>query len=199
MIRAVVTGSFVVILMGLQGCVQSPTKLSDPVDIALKTCGMGISTQSANVFKAAYELAQKKGSVDFSATMSQGIDTQEATVLKQLGDKSPDSTKAILGEIKNVRECVISQSALLRPPSRLDLLEQCRLNVQNRLSPPGPVVLGTLRFWTQSPNDPEYKYDTPVMRGIFDVGGADSFPVREKCDIRGGRLQDVVDLKPTDV
>lgn len=197
MVRTIVAGS--VALIGLLGCVQSPTKLTDPVDIALKTCGMGISTQSAFVFKAAYELAQKTGSVDFSATMSQGIDTQEASVLKQLGDKSPDSTKAIVEEIRNVRECVISQSTLLRPPSRLDLLEQCRLNVQNRISPPGNTSWGTLRLWTQSPDDPEYKYDMPVMHGVFDNGGANSFPVREKCDIRGGKLQDVVDLKPTDV
>jgi hypothetical protein len=172
--------------------------MAAPIDLALETCGMGLNTQSAYVFKAAYDIAAKKSSSDFGLTMSRSVDTQEASVLKQLGDKSPDSTKVIIGEIQSMRNCVIAQSAALRQPSRLELLEQCRVNVQDRISPPGQGHFGTLRAWSQLTDDPEYRYDTPVMAGYYDTGGVSSFVVREKCDIRGGRLQDVVDLKPRD-
>lgn len=179
----------------LQGCASSYTE-TDPVNIALKTCAMGLSTQTAYVFKAAYEIASKKGAAEFSSTMNQSVDTQEHALLAQLGDKSPESTKAILKEISNVRECVIAQSSMLRPASRPELLEQCRLNIQQRISPPGPVSHGTLRFWTQLPDDPKYKKDMPVMAGHFDNGGR-GFDVKAQCDISGGRLQDVIDLEPT--
>lgn len=182
-------------LILMQGCVSSYTE-TDPVNIALKTCGMGLSTQTAYVFRAAYEIAEKKGATEFSSTMSQSVDTQESSLLKQLGDKSPESTKAILDEIRNVRACVITQSAQLRPASRLELLEQCRLNIQQRISPPGRVIYGTLRYWTQVPSDPKYKKEAPIMAGHFDNGGR-GFPVKAQCDISGGRLQDVIDLEPT--
>lgn len=185
-----------IIFTCIQGCAQSQTKLTDPVNTALKICGMGLSTQTAYVFKAAYEISAKKSSSDFGLTMSQSVDTQEATLLKQLGDKSSDSTKAIIGEIDHLRQCVIAQSAALRPASRLELLEQCRLDVQHRISPPGLVQYGILREWTQLTDDPEYRHDIPVMGGLFDTGGDSSFPVREQCDIRNGRLQNVTNLKP---
>jgi hypothetical protein len=150
---------------------------------------MGLSSQTAYVFKTAYEIAVKKSSADFSLSMNQSVDTQEASLLKQL-DKSPESTKAILGEVKSFRECVIAQSAALRPASRLDLLEQCRLNIQGRLSPPGNTSYGTLRYWNQRPKDPRYTYDVPIMGGVFDNGPG--FPVLVQCDIRDGNLQDAM-------
>lgn len=173
----------------VQGCSHSAVE-TDPVNTALKSCGMGLSTQTAYVFKTAFEVAQKKGAADFSLNMNQSVDTQEASLLKQM-DKSPESTKAILGEVKSFRECVIAQSSALRPATRLDLLEQCRVNMQNRISPPGNVSYGTLRYWNQRPNDPRYTYDTPIMGGIFDNGGP-GFPVLVQCDIRNGKLQDVI-------
>ena len=170
------------------GCSHSAIE-TDPVNSALKSCGMGLSSQTAYVFKTAYEIAVKKSSADFSLSMNQSVDTQEASLLKQL-DKSPESTKAILGEVKSFRECVIAQSAALRPASRLDLLEQCRLNIQGRLSPPGNTSYGTLRYWNQRPKDPRYTYDVPIMGGVFDNGPG--FPVLVQCDIRDGNLQDAM-------
>lgn len=111
----------------------------------------------------------EKGAADFSLSMNQSVDTQEASLLKQM-DKSPESTKAILGEVKSFRECVIAQSSALRPATRLDLLEQCRVNMQNRISPPGNVSYGMLRYWNQRPNDPRYTYDTPIMGGFLIMG-----------------------------
>ncbi|WP_460368926.1 hypothetical protein ACOYXF_23790 [Pseudomonas sp. Tul1A2] len=175
----------------IQGCSHSPVE-TDPVNSALKSCGMGLSTQTAYVFKTAFEVAEKKGSADFSLSMNQSVDTQEASLLKQM-DKSPDSTKAILGEVKSFRECVIAQSAALRPASRLDLLEQCRVNIQNRISPPGNTSYGTLRYWNQRPKDPRYTNDVPIMGGIFDNGPG--FPVLVQCDIRNGKLQDAMAIE----
>lgn len=186
-----------VLIVGLSACAPASTRLTDPVDIALKTCGLGINTQSAYVFKVAYEVAAKKSSVEFDNTMNQSIDTQEAAILKTLGGKSPDATQAVIGEIKDLRSCVIAQVSVLRPTSRPELLEQCRQDVQRRISPPGTTQYGTLRAWNQLVDDKEYRADEPVMEGLFDTGGTSSFRVKARCDIRKGRLNDVVGLDPT--
>ncbi|MFC2974636.1 hypothetical protein ACFOJE_20805 [Azotobacter bryophylli] len=178
----------------LQSCTSTPAE-TDPVNIALKSCGMGLSTQTTYIFKTAFAVANKKGGVEFSNTMNNSVDMQESALLKQLSDKSAESTKAILAEIKDVRECVIMQSAQLRPASRTELLERCREDLQQRISPRGNISYGTLRLWTQQRDDPRYKKDMPVMAGHFDNGGA-GFAVKAQCDIRGGTLQEVIDLNP---
>ena len=191
------------VAVATSACAPTPTRLTDPVDVALKTCGLGISTQSANVFKAAYEIAAKKSSVEFNRTMSQSIDTQEAVVLKAIGEKSPEAAKGVLAEIKDMRECVLSQTSALRPASRLDLLEQCRKDVEHRISPDPNIHEGALKYWTQMVDDKAYRADMPVMRGRFEsIGGGGlfgdtSFDVKARCDIRGDRLNNVVDLDPS--
>lgn len=94
-----------IVTVAVAACAPAPMRPTDPVDIALKTCGLGVSMQSANVFKAAYEIAAKKSSVEFNRTMSQSIDTQEAVVRKAIGEKSPEAANAVLVEIKDMREC----------------------------------------------------------------------------------------------
>ena len=183
--------------LGLTACAPAPTRLTDPVDLALKTCGLGISEQSASVFKVAYEIAVKKSSVEFNTTMSQSIDTQEAAILKALGAKSPDAAKVVVDEIKDMRACVLTQASALRPVSRTDLIEQCRQDVQRRISPPGPIQYGTLRAWSQLPDDRAFRADIPVMEGFFDTGGGTGYRVKARCDIRGNHLNDVVDMDPT--
>jgi hypothetical protein len=185
------------LLAELSACASTSTQLTDPMDIALKTCGLGINTQSAYVFKVAYEVAAKKSSIEFDNTMSQSIDTQYAAILKALGGKSPDATQAVITEIKDLRSCVIGQVSSLRPLSRPELLEQCRQDVQRRISPPWPTQYGTLRAWNQLIDDKQYRADEPVMTGFFDTGGDTGYRVKAKCDIRKGRLNDVVGLDPT--
>lgn len=201
--KFVAYGFVVCLSTGLTACAPAPTHMTDPVDIALKTCGLGVSTQSANVFKAAYEIAAKKSSVEFNRTMSQSIDTQEAVVLKAIGEKSPEAAKAVLAEIKDMRECVLSQASALRPSSRQDLLEQCRKDVEHRISPDPNVHEGTLRYWSQVVGDKAYRADMPVMHGTYEkIGGGTlfgdtSFDVKAQCDIRNGRLNNVIDLDPS--
>lgn len=183
-------------------CAPVAPRTTDPVDLALKTCGLGVSTQSANVFKAAYEVAAKKSSVEFNRSMSQSIDTQEAVVLKAIGEKSPDAAKAVLAEIKDLRECVLTQTSELRPSSRMELLEQCRKDIEHRISPDPNIHDGSLRYWTQAVDDKDYRADMPVMHGIYErIGGgwmsdSSSNEIKARCDIRNGRLNDVIDLRP---
>lgn len=67
----------------LQGCTSTPVE-TDPVNIALKSCGMGLSTQTTYIFKTAFAVANKKGGVEFSNTMNNSVDMQESALLKQL-------------------------------------------------------------------------------------------------------------------
>jgi len=92
---------------------------------------------------------------------------------------------------------MVRMAGSLRPPTRPDLLELCRQDVQRRISPAGPIQYGTLRGWGQLVDDSAYRTDIPVMHGLFDTGGNSSYRVKVKCDIRGNRLNDVVDMDPT--
>jgi hypothetical protein len=180
------------LIIGLTGCANQLSRESRAVDLALKTCGNGLSTQSAYVFKAAYEMADKKSGADFGLTMSNSIETQVGVLLKQIssGDAS-GSAPGVLAEVGRVRECVIQQASALRPVTRMELIEQCRQVLQDRVSPKGSTRYAVIRNWNPILKDKEYKVDIPIMSAFVDTGGSSSSSVKVKCDISGGVLRDV--------
>ncbi|WP_155412957.1 hypothetical protein [Xanthomonas arboricola] len=124
--------------------------------------------------------------------MSNSIETQAGALLKQIssGDTS-GSTTAVLAEVGRVRECVIQQASALRPVTRMELVEQCRQVLQDRVSPQGPTRYAVIRNWNPILKDREYKGDMPIMSALVDTGGSSSSFVKVKCDISGGVLRDV--------
>ena len=81
---------FVLLLAGaiLGGCAGQRVSSDDPINRALKLCGLGIDAKFADVYKASVNLANKKGSASFGSEVSGAVDTEIGIVLKQSDLKS---------------------------------------------------------------------------------------------------------------
>jgi len=176
--------------VSLISCASQRISSDDPVNRALKICGLGINAKSADAFRAAIDAAEKKG-LSFEAEASQEVETQIGILLKQADLKSDANVRAVAEEMKATRECVVKQVDAARPPTRSDLLEQCRLDVQRRLSPPGPVGYGVVRYWNHS-NPNQASSDIVEMRGLFDTGGNSSEWLLVRCDLSGSRFNEAI-------
>jgi hypothetical protein len=182
----------VLTVIAAAGCASQRVSTDEPVNRALKICGLGIDARSADAFRLAIESAEKKGG-SFETEASNAVQTQVGILLKQAEQKTDASTRAVAEEIKATRECVISQVSASKPATRADLLEQCRLDIERRLSPPGPIKYGTLRGWIHEYSDTQGQdSDFVVMQGMFDTGGCTSTPYKVRCDLRNGRFNEAV-------
>ncbi|NHQ89496.1 hypothetical protein [Janthinobacterium lividum] len=175
----------------LGGCAGQRVSSDDPINRALKLCGLGIDTKSADVYKAAVDFANKKGSVSFGSEVSEAVDTQIGILLKQTDLKSDTGRKDVVDEIQRTRQCVISQVELARPLKKAELLEQCRVDVQRKISPPGNTSSGTLRNWNQASGSFSDS-EIVTMTGLFDTRGSSSFWLKAQCDLRGGTFNEAV-------
>jgi hypothetical protein len=175
----------------LCGCAGQRISTEDPVNRALKLCGLGIDAKSADAYKAAFEFANKKGTASFGSEVSEAVDTQIGILLKQADLKSDVGLKAVAEELKATRQCVIQQVEMVRPAKKADLLEQCRLDVQRKLSPPGMTTYGVLRMWNHASGSLS---DSEIvsMAGMFDTGGSSSSWLKAQCDLRGGTFNESV-------
>jgi len=176
--------------MFLVGCSSQRISMENPVNRALKICGLGIDAKSADAYKAALEFASNKGT-SFGSEASEAIETQIGILLKQADLKSDSGLKIVAEEMKTTRECVIRQVELMRPVKKSALLEQCRLDAQGKISPPGPIQYGVLRNWNQATRALT-DADVVSMVGFFDNRGTTSFSLKVKCDIRGGTFNESV-------
>jgi len=182
--------AFTALSISLIGCASQRISTDEPVNRALKICGLGINAKSADAYKAAFDTADKHG-VSFEAEASQAVETQIGILFKQAEMKSDASIKAVAEEMKATRECVVKQVDAARPATKADLLEQCRLDVQRRLSPPGPIGYGVVRYWNHS-NPNQVGNDIVEMRGLFDTGGNSSARLLVRCDLRGARFNEAI-------
>lgn len=183
----------------VHGCAtQSEERASSTaINQAITMCGIGSESQASTIYKAAFDITRNRaGTLSFETNMAESIKAQQTTLLQSLGEKSPDSTTAIIEEIGRTRECVIAQSRRLLPRTRAEALEDCRLDVQRRISPPGTMQYGVLRYWNQLPDDPDYSSTHPIMSGVFDTGGTSSFSVRVRCEMSNGRFEEALILRP---
>jgi len=176
----------------LGGCAGQRVSSDDPINRALKLCGLGIDAKSADVYKAAVDFANKKGAASFGSEVSEAVDTQIGILLKQTDLKSDTARKDVVDEIQRTRQCVISQVELARPLKKAELLEQCRLDVQRKISPPGSTSYGTLRNWNQASGNFSDS-EIVTMTGFFDTyGSTSSFLLKAQCDLRGGTFNEAV-------
>jgi len=175
----------------LSGCASQRITSEDPVNRALKICGLGIDSKSADAYKAALDFADKKGAASFGSEASEAVNTQIGILLKLADVKSDASLKTVAEELKATRECVVQQVEIVRPAKKSELLEQCRLDVQRKLSPPGAMGSGVVRNWNHASGTLSSS-DIVWMAGMFDTGGSNSFPLRAQCDLQRGTFNESV-------
>ena len=178
---------FAAIFPVIAGCASQRISGEDPVNRALKICGLGIDAKSADAYKAVFDGI--KGTASFVSEASEAVDTQVGILIKQADMKSDPGVRMAAEEMKATRECVVRQVDLTRPASKSELLEQCRLDVQRKISPPGNMQYGVLRNWNQASGKLSDS-DVVIMAGYFDAGGDRSFNLRAKCDVSGGKFNE---------
>lgn len=179
------------LLISLAGCSGlSPYRDVAPVDIALKTCGLGYSTEVGPVFKLAYEYAAAKGSVDFSGQMRENLDTQIASIAKNDAFSKGMDSKDKLALIQKTQDCVIKYTDALRPKTEGELVGACMADLQNRVAGNGkdwPVV----KNWNLLRDHPKTSGNAPIVSAYVDTGGSASYWLKVQCKWHDGRYENL--------
>lgn len=182
-------------LMSL-GCVtQNPYNSSDPVDLALKICGLGYSSDAATLYRGAYQITNKQASAEFETKFGQNLETQMSNMFKNIKPADEGSMKVVSDQIKETRECVLEQINSYREPSRSDLVSQCIADLKRRV---GATDNGYpyIREWTVIENDNRNSKNNLVVGYVFSQGGPD-LSRAIICKIKNNKYDDLtpVELK----
>lgn len=181
----------IIISMMGSGCVtQSPYHSSDPVDQALKVCGLGYSSEAAMLYRGAYQMTNKQASAEFETKFSQNLETQMTSMFKSFKPSDGSSMKIVSEQINESRDCVLSQINSYREPSRSDLVSKCITDFKKRVGDTGngyPYV----RDWTVLENDPRNSRNNLVVGFVFSQGGP-NIPGKIICKIKDNKYDDLI-------
>lgn len=162
------TACFYLVL--LAGCSTPKTfDRGDPIDNALKACGLGYSSEAGGAFRAAYKYADKEGGADFEAKMVEGLDTQIGALGKNEAFNSGVSSSDKIDLIKSTQNCVIKYTETYRPKNQNDLIKECMTDLQKRAAGIGSITMGiTVKNWIVHKNHPKYNEENPVVYAQID-------------------------------
>lgn len=181
----------IVISMTVSGCVtQSPYNSSDPVDQALKVCGLGYSSEAATLYRGAYQMTNKQASAEFETKFSQNLETQLTSMFKSFKPSDGSSMKIVSEQINESRDCVLTQINSYREPSRSDLVSQCITDFKKRVGDIGngyPYV----RDWTVLESDTRNSKNKLVVGFIFSQGGP-NIHGKIICKIKNNKYDDLI-------
>lgn len=173
--------------------VSSVFSSKDPVDTALKACGLGYSAQSAAAFKAAYKYAAREGDAEFTAKWDEFLTTQSMEFIKNSGNSNPELAYK---EISEQRQCVKSYVNVERPVSRSEIVSQCSKDIYDRLSGGGRTVL-SIKQAIVDEKHPSYSEGKLLpLRFIVDQWGPGVSYKIVGCRISDGRYDDLVPIEP---
>jgi hypothetical protein len=165
-----------------------------PVDDALKSCGLGYSSEVGAVFKAAYDISKKTGGVDFKSSLTENLNTQVmAFATNAEVNKSVDGN-ALVSLVKSTQECVINAIDASRPKTRSDFVAECANDLQNKVAGKGkkwPLVKQTFA----ATKHPDFSDDNLLITAFVDHGGRSSYRVLVACSISDNVYQGLDILK----
>lgn len=162
--------SVLFVLIFLAGCSsQSSFDRGDPIDNALKACGLGYSSDVGGAFRAAYEYADKEGKADFEAKMIEGLETQIGSLSKNKTFNQGMSSTDKVDLIKSTQNCVIKYTDTYRPKNRSDLVKECMSDLQQRAMGIGSMrTVITVKNWIVNKDHPNYSDENPVVYAELD-------------------------------
>ena len=176
-------------------CVASnPYKNDDPVDQALKICGLGYSSQAATLYRGAYAFATKQGNAEFETKMDEYLKSQTTAMFETMQPKGKDELEVVRRDIEANRACVLSLIEKNRPKTRGDFVSTCISDLKNRVGDIGgnyPKV----KNWSVLESHPTNSEDNIVVQAFVDVGGRASYWATVACRVRGNRYDDLVPVE----
>jgi hypothetical protein len=182
------------LLLSLLGCSAiSPYSKQTPVDEALKACGLGYSAEVGGAFKAAYQYAENSKGLDFEAKMKEGLETQVISLAKSEKFIEKTDSKDLIGLVTSTQECVIKYTKAFRPKSRSEILSDCMLDLEKRVTGNGKQV-AMVKDWVVLKNHPKYSDENPVISVTIN-NIARQYDISVQCLTRGNSYYDLEAVK----
>lgn len=179
----------------LSACaLNNPYKTDDPVDQALKICGLGYSSQSAALYKGAYAFALKQGSAEFETKMNEYLKSQTTAMYESMQPKGKDELEIVQKEVEANRACVLNLIEKNRPKTRSDFVSSCITDLKNRVGDAGngyPKVMN----WTVVEPHPQNTASNIVVSTFVNTGGSSSYWTTVVCRVRNNVYDDLVVLR----
>ncbi len=161
------TFSVILVVGLLTGCVGAQPKQTAVIDNALRLCGLGSNSLAYDSLKVALNVASNQPNASFENTANAQIETQITILLRQAEiTKNDSSIKFATEQMNATRDCAVKEVALARNPSRAELLEQCRVDVYNKLQP-NSIKSGVLDFWNQADGELSGTKNIVKMQGYY--------------------------------
>jgi hypothetical protein len=179
----------------LTACVASnPYKSDDPVDQALKICGLGYSSQATTLYSGAYAFATKQGGVDFETKMNEYLKTQTIAMFESMPLKGKDELEIARQEIEASRDCVLNLIEKNRPKTRGDFVSACIYDLKNRVGDTGSGY-PKVKNWSVLESHAKNSDDSIVVAAFVDVGGSASKWTTILCRVKDNRYEDLVPVE----
>ncbi|MFD0928516.1 hypothetical protein ACFQ1T_01865 [Methylophilus glucosoxydans] len=169
----------------------NPYKNDDPVDQALKICGLGYQSQAARVYKGAYAYALKEGSAEFEMKMNDYIKSQTTAMFESMQLKGKEELDILQKEIQENRSCVLNLIEKNRPKTRSEFISSCISDLKNRVGDIGNQY-PKVKNWSVIESHPQNSENNIVIKAGIDHGGSDSYWQTLTCRIRNNRYDDLV-------
>ncbi|EHY9847461.1 hypothetical protein ACENVV_003566 [Vibrio cholerae] len=161
----------VVTLVGaLSACSSlSSTKSEDPVDQALKICGLGYDSEASAAFQAAYTYANSSSGVNFEAKMREGLETQLGSLAANDTFVNGLNKGELFKLIEKQQNCVVKYTASFRTNTESEMLSACMNDLRTRLAGNGSTKTSVnIQNWFIVPKHPKSTKDSPVVEFTAD-------------------------------
>lgn len=172
---------------------HNPYNNDDPVDQALKICGLGYSSQSANLYKGAYSFAVAQGSAEFESKMNDYLKSQTTAMYEAMQPKDKEGFEVVQKEVEANRACVLSLIEKNRPKTRSDFVNSCVADLKKRVGDIGngyPKVMN----WAVVETHPKNSENNIVVNAFVNTGGTSSYWQTMACQIKNNRYDDLVGI-----
>ncbi|MFZ3387874.1 hypothetical protein [Buttiauxella gaviniae] len=178
--------------ISLSACVaKNPYNSDDPVDQSLKICGLGYSSEAANLYRGAYDFSQKKVNVEFETSMKQSLKTQLTSMYEAMKPTDKDSLKSISDQIDASRSCVLTQIDNHRPRTRSELVTQCMDDLKKRVGDTGNGY-PAIRYYAVDERHTMNSVDNIVVRFDLEFGGSNNKQGMVSCKVRNNQYYDLI-------
>ncbi|MGM0542933.1 MAG: hypothetical protein ACQERP_03495 [Pseudomonadota bacterium] len=173
----------------IAGCSSlSPYGSKSPVDQALKSCGLGYSTEAGALVEGAYKLAERQADASFKAAFQDSLSTQIMTFANNAREADSENYAKVIDLVKSTQQCVIETVDAYRPKTRADLLSDCSADLQNKVAGNGESWPKIKRTFPVTDHE-KFSDENLVMRAFVDTGGSSSYHILVGCRVEGNAYQ----------
>lgn len=182
----------------LNACSSVTAYKNNPIDDAIKLCGLGYSSDAQAVVKAAYTLSDNSGSADFGAELKENLNSQVMQFATHANISSSEDKTPLITLINKTQDCVVSYVEKARPLTRQNIVNQCREDLQlNMAGKNGKFP--RVKYATAAVTHPNFSDTNVIMHAYLEEQySRDSINIFVACEIRDNKYYGLSILPPKD-